>query len=62
MTISQMLEEIASEMCDKRCKYPSIHKKVNKEPDCFEASLYSDLIGIELVDSDFCQNCPLNRL
>lgn len=62
MTISQQLEEIAGEMCDKRCKYPAIHKIVNEEPDGFEAQMYGGLIGIELADSDYCRNCPLNRL
>ena len=62
MTISQMLEEISNEMCDKRCKFPAIYKVVNDEPDSFEGQMYGDLIGIELCESDYCRNCPLNRL
>ena len=62
MTVSEIFEEVKTEMCDKRCKMPFIHKAVNEDKDSFYQQIYGDLIGIELVDSDYCQNCPLNRL
>ena len=45
-TITQMIEKVAEEMCDKYCKYPSE---------------WDDADG-ELEDSDICANCPLNKL
>ena len=46
--ISQILEEVADEICRKYCKYP----------DSWDA----EEEGMELCDSDICRNCPLNRL
>lgn len=46
--IGIMLEEIASEICDKYCKYPN-------EWDAEQE-------GMELCESDICRNCPLSRL
>ena len=45
--ISQILDDIAKEMCDNYCKYPN-EWDAEKE-------------GQELCDSDICANCPLNR-
>ncbi len=47
-TVSQILEEIVTEICDSRCKYPDIWDE-EKE-------------GCELWDSDVCKNCPVGRL
>lgn len=47
-SIQEILEDIAIEICDKYCKYPSIWDE-EKE-------------GCELCESEICQNCPLNRL
>ena len=48
MTISEQIEEIASEICRNYCKYPDTWDE--------EAE------GMELCESDHCKNCPLNRL
>lgn len=48
-TISQILEEVKEEMCNKYCKYPNEYKPEEHD-------------GIELWDSDICANCPLTRL
>ena len=61
-TITQIFEEITNEMCDNYCKYPGIHRVANDDPESYEAEKYSDLIGIELTDSDYCRYCPLSRL
>lgn len=47
-TIPQILEEVASEICDHYCKYPDIWDE-EKE-------------GVTLIDSGICENCPLNKL
>lgn len=62
MTVSEIFEEVKNEMCDKRCKFPGIYKAVNEDRDMFYEQVYEDLIGIELAESDYCRNCPLNRL
>lgn len=46
--ISILLSEIADEICDKYCKYPDTWDE--------EAE------GVQLCESEICQNCPLNRL
>jgi hypothetical protein len=43
-----MLEEIASEICNHYCKYPD-QWDAEKE-------------GMDLCESEICENCPLNRL
>lgn len=48
MSITEQIEEIKDDICEHYCKYPDIWD-TEKE-------------GIELVDSEHCQNCPLNRL
>ena len=46
--VSIILQEIADEICEKYCKYPDTWDE-EKE-------------GMELSESEICQNCPLNRL
>lgn len=47
-TITQQIQDITEEICNKYCKYPDIWDE-EKE-------------GCELCDSDICANCPLGRL
>ena len=42
------IEEVKDEICRHYCKYPDTWDE-EKE-------------GVELMDSDICMNCPLNRL
>ena len=42
------IEDVAKDMCEHYCKYP----------DTFD----SELEGIDLSESEYCTNCPLNRL
>lgn len=44
ISISEQLEQIASEICDKYCRYPEIW---DEEQDG------------QLADSEVCKNCPL---
>ena len=44
----EYIEDVAQEICDSYCKYPE-QWDAEKE-------------GKELIDSDICINCPLNRL
>ena len=44
--ISEMLEDIASEMCDHYCKYPIVYDPEEHD-------------DVELCDSEICANCPL---
>lgn len=47
-TVTRIIEEVQRDMCNSRCMYPRIW---NEEKE-----------GMELCDSEHCQNCPLNRL
>ena len=47
-SISKQLEEIANEICNNYCKYP---EQWDEEKE-----------GCELSESEYCTNCPLNRL
>lgn len=47
-SISQILEDIVNEMCNKYCKWP--------------LQWDEEAQGCELSESDVCANCPLNRL
>lgn len=47
-SISEQIEEIKNDICQHYCKYPDIWDEETEE--------------MELIDSDTCQNCPLNRL
>ena len=44
--ISEILEDIASEICDHYCKYPIEYKPEEHD-------------DVELCDSEICANCPL---
>lgn len=46
--ITERLERIAAEFCNKYCKYPDMWDE-EKE-------------GIELCESEICANCPLNEI
>lgn len=48
-TITQQIEDIKEDICMNYCKYPDTYN-----PD--------DHDGVELWDSDICNNCPLMRL
>ena len=47
-SVTQILEEVVEEMCNHYCKWPDLWDE--------EAE------GMELIDSEHCQNCPLNKL
>lgn len=47
-TIPKLLEEIVEQVCNDYCKWP---EKWDEEAE-----------GMELMESDICTNCPLNRL
>lgn len=49
MTVTQQIEEIVSEVCDKICKYPEKYS-----PDEWADIVFSD--------ESPCNNCPLNKL
>lgn len=48
MTASEIISEVIEKMCNDYCKYQDTWDK-EKE-------------GVELWESEICQNCPLNRL
>lgn len=47
-TVKEIIEEVAEAICLNYCKYPGTWDE--------------EVEGIELSESDICQNCPLNRL
>lgn len=47
-TIPEIVEDVKCEICRDYCKYPDIWDEEAEE--------------MELIDSEHCQNCPLNRL
>lgn len=49
MTVTQQIEEIVEEVCDKICKYPEKY-----QPEEWEALFGSD--------ESPCNDCPLNKL
>jgi hypothetical protein len=51
-TVSEILEEIEREICDKYCKYPDICAGERKDPDGAEELLYDR----------YCESCPFNRI
>ena len=51
-TIAMQLDEIATEICEKYCKYPDIANSEVKDPDAAEDHLYRK----------YCETCPLNRI
>lgn len=46
--ISEILEDIASEICDHYCKYPSEYKPEEHD-------------GVDLCESEICAECPLTK-
>lgn len=48
-TVTQIIDEVTEEMCDKYCKYPG-----EWDPDEHD--------GMELFESEICANCPMMRL
>ena len=46
-TVTQIFEEIKNAMCNDYCRYP---REWDEEKE-----------GCELIDSDVCSACPLNR-
>ena len=48
MSIQEQIEEIKDEICRDLCKWPDIYDE--------------DAEGCELSESEYCQNCPLNKL
>jgi len=51
-TVTEILEEVGEEICDKYCKYPEICRSEQKDPDLADDLLYEK----------YCKDCPLNRL
>ena len=47
-TIPEQIEEIKYDMCQNYCKFPDTWDETAE--------------GMELPESEHCQNCPLNRL
>ena len=47
-SITEILEEVKNEMCSYYCKWP---ENWDEEAE-----------GVELSESTFCRNCPLNKL
>lgn len=47
-TVSEIIEEVKTQMCNDYCRFP---REWDEEKE-----------GMELTESDHCQNCPLNRL
>ena len=48
MSVTEILEQVKEEICNDYCKWPDTY---NEEAE-----------GCELIDSEHCQNCPLNQL
>ena len=48
MSITEILEDIREQMCNDYCRYP---REWDEETE-----------GCELIDSDVCVACPLNKL
>lgn len=47
-SIAEIISEVSDDICNNYCKYPETYDE-EKE-------------GVELCESEICQNCPLNRL
>jgi Pyruvate/2-oxoacid:ferredoxin oxidoreductase delta subunit len=47
-TITEQLEEIKEQVCTQLCKWPNIWDEEEE--------------GMELIDSEHCKECPLNRM
>ena len=51
-TISEQMNDIVNEICDRYCKYPEIAKMETDDPDLVDDLLYGK----------YCGSCPLNRI
>ena len=51
-TISEQMDDIANEICERYCKYPEIAKTETDDPDLADDLLYDK----------YCANCPLSKL
>ena len=47
-SVTEIIEQVCDEICNNDCKWP---EKWDEEKE-----------GCELSESEYCQNCPLNRL
>ena len=47
-TVTEQIEEIKDDICNNYCKWPDVWDE--------EAE------GCDLTESDYCRDCPLNRL
>ena len=52
VTVTNLLIEVADEICDKYCKYPAICEAEKKDPCDAEQLLYEK----------YCASCPLSKL
>lgn len=48
MSVSEIIDEVKDDVCEKLCKY--------------QAEWDEEKEGVDLTDSEFCRNCPLDRL
>jgi len=56
-TITNQLEDIKSEMCDKYCKYPNYYHEL-----VLRDMIQDDTEAHEKMLQDICPECPLTRL
>ena len=47
MSVSEIIDEVKDDVCEKLCKY--------------QAEWDEGKEGVDLTDSEFCRNCPLDR-
>lgn len=52
MTITEQIENVKEQICDKYCKFPELSEQTIDDPD--EA--------FEWLQHNHCNDCPLNRL
>ena len=48
-TLTDILDEVINDICNEYCKYPNIYDPEEHD-------------GVELCDSEICENCPVNRI
>ena len=51
-TITEQLNDVIDKVCSGYCKYPEICRARTKDPEAAEDLLYSE----------YCENCPFNRI
>ena len=52
MTITEQIENVKEQICDKYCKFPELSEQTIDDPD--EA--------FDWLQHNHCNDCPLNRL